>query len=202
MQTVFELLRKASSRLPDASAIVDVESGNEWSYRALVAKVEAVAAGLAVLGWRPGDRVAVVSPNSVETCIAILGLHRAGVVPALMNPRLKSGDIAALIRGGEMVGCIVAADLPITKHLLAELGPNVFAISIGGTLEGVPSHQGRPRNSLIWLVPSASRLRCNRRQTVRPSFSTRPAQQGSRKASSYRSEQPSRVCCLWPPKPD
>jgi 2-furoate---CoA ligase len=48
------------------------------------------------------------------------------------------GDIATLVRGGEMVGCIVAADLPITKPLLAGIGPNVRAISIGGALEGVP----------------------------------------------------------------
>jgi 2-furoate---CoA ligase len=136
MQTVFELLRKAASRLPNAPAIADVKSGDRWTYRALVTRVERIAGGLASLGWRTGDRVAVVSLNTVEACIAILALHRAGIVPALMNPRLKSGEIAALVRDGGMVGCVLAASLPMAKSLLAEIGPNTPTLTIEGTLDG------------------------------------------------------------------
>jgi 2-furoate---CoA ligase len=135
MQTVFELLRKAASRFPDAPAIVDVQCGDELSYRALVTRVEAAAAGFVELGWRSGDRVAVVSPNTVEACIAVLALHRAGIVAALMNPRLKPGEIAALIRDGRMVGCVVAATSPIAEPLRADLGANVLAIGLDGTLD-------------------------------------------------------------------
>jgi 2-furoate---CoA ligase len=138
MQTVFEMLRKASSRSPDTPAIVDVVSGCEWSYRALLKRVETTAADLGALGWRPGDRVAVVSPNTVEACIAILALHRAGMVPALINPRLKSGEIAALVRGGGMAGCVAAANLSVAKSLVADIGPNARTIGIEGTLDGAP----------------------------------------------------------------
>jgi 2-furoate---CoA ligase len=134
MQTVFELLRKAASRYPDAPAIVDVESGDELSYRALVIRVEATAAGFLALGWRAGDRLAVVSPNTVEACIAILGVHRAGMVPALMDPRLKPAEIAALIREGGMVGCMLTATSPMAEPLLAALGADIIAISLDGRL--------------------------------------------------------------------
>jgi 2-furoate---CoA ligase len=135
MQTVFELLRKANSRLPDAPAIVDIASGREWNYRALVERVETTAAGLLTLGWCPGNRVAVVSPNTIDACIAILALHRAGMVPALINPRLKSGEIAALFRAGGMVGCIVAANLPVAKSLVRDW-PDACTITVDGALDG------------------------------------------------------------------
>nr|ABI15621.1 4-chlorobenzoyl-CoA ligase [consortium cosmid clone pGZ1] len=120
MQTVFDMVRRASARAPDAIAIVDPRRQIEISYSQLLRQVERVAAGLVERGVHPGSRVAVALPNSVEACILLLALHRAGAVPALMNPRLKPQEIRDLIEFGEMHGavlCPALADAPPMREI-------------------------------------------------------------------------------------
>lgn len=58
------------------------------TYRALMAEIDAVAAGLAARGIGQGTRVATVLPSTFDHCIALLALGRLGAVPARINFRL------------------------------------------------------------------------------------------------------------------
>lgn len=108
MQTVNELLRRAATRAPDHCALADPARGLRLTHAELQTRVEAVAARLHADGLRPQQRVAVIAPNSADVVIAILALHRLGAVPALLNPRLKSAELAELIKRGEMAAAVIA----------------------------------------------------------------------------------------------
>jgi malonyl-CoA/methylmalonyl-CoA synthetase len=56
-----------------------------------------MAAGLAVRGVRPGDRVAVGLPNSPELVIAVLAVLRSGAVLVPVNPACSADELAHLI---------------------------------------------------------------------------------------------------------
>lgn len=110
MQTVHEMLRRAAARSPGAPALIDPRRGLRISYGDLLSRIERTAAGLRGAGVAGGDRVAVVPSNSVEAIVAILSLHRAGAVPALLNPRLKPAELVELATIGEMAAAVVPVD--------------------------------------------------------------------------------------------
>lgn len=132
MQSVFEMVRRAATRTPDGIAIVDPGRQLEIRYGELVALVERIAQGLAFRGVSAGDRVAVATGNSLEACITILALHRAGAVPAIMNPRLKPSEIARLIKNGEMKGGVFPESVGNDKEIRNALGTSMPVILIDG----------------------------------------------------------------------
>lgn len=135
MQTAFELLRAAAARSPRATAIVECESGRSLTFGALLQRVEAAAAGFISLGWTGGSRVAVVAQNTIETGIAVLALHRAGMVPALISPRLKAEEITELIRTAGMIGCVLGA-VSAAERLLQGRGGDIIYVALDGGLAG------------------------------------------------------------------
>ncbi|KOV69404.1 (2,3-dihydroxybenzoyl)adenylate synthase [Streptomyces sp. MMG1121] len=60
-----------------------VHDGRRLTYRELNRRVDRVAAGLALRGVRPGDRVIVQLPNVAEFVITVYALMRAGALPML-----------------------------------------------------------------------------------------------------------------------
>ena len=84
MKTVYDLVHNAAMRTPDHKAIVDTTTGNGLTYAKLLAEIDAIAAGLRVLGIGPGDMVATILPNLMEHVVILLGLTRLGAVPVLI----------------------------------------------------------------------------------------------------------------------
>src|SRR6185503_5141026 len=60
--------------------------GKTISYQECHALVERFACGLAALGIRKGDRVALCLPNSPQAVIAYFGILRAGGIVVACNP--------------------------------------------------------------------------------------------------------------------
>lgn len=88
-------IRAAMQRAPDKVAYRHRD--RERSYRELVARAEAVAAGLlAGLGLEPGQHGAIIGKNSIEYMEIVLGASRAGVALATVNPRLSVPEINAI----------------------------------------------------------------------------------------------------------
>ena len=76
----------------DATALIAPESDRRWSYGALRAQVAALAARLAALGIRHGDRVAIVLPNGPEIVAAFLAVVYGGAVAAPLNPAYTADE--------------------------------------------------------------------------------------------------------------
>ncbi len=96
------LLKATCARRPDAEAIADGDV--RMTFRELDALSNACARALLAEGVRPGDRVALLLPNSAAFEIAVFGASKAGAVFTPMNPscgeeeaRHQLGDSGARI---------------------------------------------------------------------------------------------------------
>ena len=78
-------LRRSADLRPDAPAVR--ADGVELSYGELDGGADRVAATLAELGVRPGDRVGLSLPKSVEAVASIYGILRAGAAYVPIDPR-------------------------------------------------------------------------------------------------------------------
>ncbi len=80
---------------PDGIAVEDGTRG--LSYRDLVARVEAVGAGLQDRFPAPSARIGICAYNTIEHMIAILGAYAAGHAWVALNPRNGKPELDAII---------------------------------------------------------------------------------------------------------
>ena len=76
MHSTYDLVWYAAERTPHHLAIVDDRTDRQLSYSELIAEIEAIAAGLAARGIKPGSRFATVLPNFFEHALFVLAQHR------------------------------------------------------------------------------------------------------------------------------
>ncbi|MGH8517001.1 MAG: FadD3 family acyl-CoA ligase [Panacagrimonas sp.] len=91
-----QLVVQSALRTPDALAVH--ASDGAFSYSALDRLANQIGAWLLARGIRPGDRVAIWSPNRIEWIIAGLAAHSIGAALVPINTRMKgaeAGDILA-----------------------------------------------------------------------------------------------------------
>lgn len=122
MNELAEALRRAAEDGADRVVLVEGERRTRW--RDLWQDATALAATLRTRGLQPGERVALIGPNSsrwVQVWLATL-LADAVVVP--LNPELHAVDLAAQVRHAG--ARFVFADLPpAVERELAEALPGV-----------------------------------------------------------------------------
>ena len=75
-------------------ALVDSATGLVLTYGQLLEQVRRVAAGLAALGIRKGDVVALWSPNSPDFAVAFHAIVRLGAIVTPANPANTSHELA------------------------------------------------------------------------------------------------------------
>src|SRR5215467_13544212 len=81
----------AVERSPDALAIVD--DAGRFTYAEWYREISRVAGGLAGLGLRRGDRLAVVLQNRLEMASLHWACQFAGIVVTPLNWRIKSEEL-------------------------------------------------------------------------------------------------------------
>ncbi|MBL6749870.1 MAG: AMP-binding protein [Nevskia sp.] len=85
-----DLIQRAAHFYGDAVALVD--SHRQMSFRELDAATDRVGHGLLALGLKPGDRVAVLLPQTIESVVAYYALAKAGLVRVPLNARETRAD--------------------------------------------------------------------------------------------------------------
>ena len=95
-ETVPAALQRAARDFGDAEAVVD--GSHRWTFAELQAESRRVARALAAYGVRPGDRVALWSPNSARWIAASFGVYAAGAVLVPVNTRFKGMEAAHVLR--------------------------------------------------------------------------------------------------------
>jgi acyl-CoA synthetase (AMP-forming)/AMP-acid ligase II len=104
--TLGHVLRAAAQRWPDREAVVD--DHERLTYRDLAAAAGAVRRALEARGVGPGDRVAVIGPNSARWVAVAHGVWDAGAVIVPLSTRLRGYEIGqALARVGATCLCTV-----------------------------------------------------------------------------------------------
>jgi fatty-acyl-CoA synthase len=114
--------------VPDAIALRQGDVA--LTYAQLAGRVDALAAGLASMGVRKGDRVAYLGPNDIATFETFFGTGRLGAIFVPLNTRLAATEIAGmladcgarvLVHGREAAALVTQAD-PLACGVSTVLG--------------------------------------------------------------------------------
>ncbi|MCE0444970.1 AMP-binding protein [Streptomyces tricolor] len=97
-------LRAAVAEAPDRACLAYFDA--RLGYREVDELSDSVAAHLAARGLERGDRVAVLLQNSPHFVLAVLGAWKAGATVVPVNPMYKSGEVAHVLRDGEVAALI------------------------------------------------------------------------------------------------
>jgi fatty-acyl-CoA synthase len=79
-------------------ALVDVPSGQRWTYAQLNADADALASGLIAAGIAAGDRVGIWSPNGPEWVLLQYATAKMGAILVNINPAYRSHELAFVLR--------------------------------------------------------------------------------------------------------
>lgn len=86
---------------PQREAVIDATTGRRATFGELEARVRRLGHGLRdVLGLQPGDRVAVLSKNSIEFLEVYFAVGRRGLVAQPLNWRLGVAEMARIVENG------------------------------------------------------------------------------------------------------
>src|SRR5215470_9660511 len=109
-----------------------VVGADRVSYRAFHERSNRLARGLARLGVRRGDRVAVMASNRTEYPIIYFAVLKLGAIVVPVNSRFTAAEVAAIVHHAEAETFFVAAEfaalvddlraaerLPLVRHLIA-----------------------------------------------------------------------------------
>src|SRR6185436_2151421 len=119
-ETLLEMFSRSAQRYSRRPALYFF--GKTISYRECYSLVERFACGLAGLGIRKGDRVALCLPNSPQAVIAYFGILRAGGIVVPCNPTYTEYELSHQLRDAG-ARAIVVLDMMYQKiqHLDLEL---------------------------------------------------------------------------------
>ncbi|MHB9098239.1 MAG: class I adenylate-forming enzyme family protein, partial [Syntrophales bacterium] len=126
-------LRQAAERFPDKVAIISPETGGQsTTYRSLDDHSSALAASLADLGVKPGDRVALWMKNSLEYILSFYGILKAGGIVVPISTHYGERELVHQVNITRAKGLIAHDGLirPL-RHTLTELNALRFLISEG-----------------------------------------------------------------------
>lgn len=105
--TVPDLLCRSAARFPDSTALLFY--GTRLSYRELDKLATRFAYALRSLGVRPGERVAIMLPNSPQALIGHYGALKAGAIVVQTNPLYVAREVETQLVDSESE-TIVALD--------------------------------------------------------------------------------------------
>ena len=93
--TPLDFLARSAWVYRDRIAVVDGE--RRFTYAELGQRVHRQAGALRAMGVQPGDRVAVLAPNTVAALEAHFGVLQAGAVLVMLNTRLQAAELAWIL---------------------------------------------------------------------------------------------------------
>jgi len=134
-----EALEEAARRYPGKIALIAREE--EMTFDAVNVKVTALAAHLQHAGIKPGDRVAILLPNSTAFALSYYATQKMGAVSVVLDARLKGKELTTVLQDAALSLCITHARLmPEIGETLAEFKRLPLWVVNG---EGDPSFEKR-----------------------------------------------------------
>jgi fatty-acyl-CoA synthase len=100
-----QVLERGAAQSPDKIAVVDGKQRK--TYRELNATANALAAGLAGIGLKKGDRVAIYMPNSIELMTAFYALQKLGAIVTWVNPIYRRNEARFVLGNSEARGVFI-----------------------------------------------------------------------------------------------
>ncbi|MGV0874610.1 acyl-CoA synthetase [Mycolicibacterium sp. XJ879] len=132
-----DIPRRSARRHPDKTAIIDGD--RQLSFAEFDHVVDRAAAALHDNGFRPGDRLALLSRNCWQYAVLAFATARAGVVLVPINFMLTADEIAYILGHCNATGFVVEAELTPTAEQAMRSGGAVTT-----TAALIPAGQAAP----------------------------------------------------------
>lgn len=101
MRWELDWLESRAGLTPDAAAIADAGTDQEWSFREVNDRAIAIAAWLGEKGVKKGDRVALLAPNGISYFDLLFACGKIGAIFVPLNWRLSLDELAYIIKDCE-----------------------------------------------------------------------------------------------------
>jgi long-chain acyl-CoA synthetase len=140
LRSIKELVEKACAAHTDRIAYVQM--GTELSYRRLDELTRAFAAWLQHAGFRKGDRIAIMLPNTLQYPIAMFGALRAGLIVVNTNPLYTAPELQHQLADSGATAILVIENFAhVVEKVLAHTNiKRVLVTGAGDFLDFPKSH--------------------------------------------------------------
>lgn len=153
-----------------ADRVAYVSAGASMTYRTLAQKVDAFASYLQSLGVKPGDRVAIMLPNTFQYPVALFGTLMAGAIVVNVNPLYTARELAHQLKDSGAQTIVVFENFARTlQDALPETQvKHIVVTALGDLLADGLNAKGRLINFVLkhvkklvpdYHLPQAIRLR-------------------------------------------
>jgi len=140
--TVIEAFHQIVDRYPDVTAVRTRDGSTELSFRQLRERVDALAGGLARLGVKAGDTVALMFNNQPEFHIADLAVVTLGATPYSIYTTSSPDQIAYVV--GDAASDVAIIDASFADRFLAACK------QVEGLSQIVVGGSDAPEGTLAW----------------------------------------------------
>jgi fatty-acyl-CoA synthase len=112
---------------PDRPALVVRQQNIRWTYSEFREQVDSVAAGLIALGFEPGQRIGIWSPNNAEWVVTQFATAKAGLILVNINPAYRLHELEYALTKVGCTGLILAASFKSSDYLgmIRQLCPEI-----------------------------------------------------------------------------
>ena len=145
---LYVYMERAADQWPGKVAFIDGQ--RRVTYAELLAEARSFATGLAEMGIRKGDRVALFAPNCAEYASIFFGVLMTGAIVTTLNPGYREVEVAHQLNDSSPSILVAHAALEEVIMLASSLVSEIReTISIGGALPGAKTYED--------VIASASR---------------------------------------------
>ena len=114
-------ISKWASIDPEREAIVDIPTGRRLSFGALESRIDQLCHGLTDAGLVKGDRIAILSRNSIEYFEVYYACARAGLIAQPLNWRLAPEEISRILLDGDPAAFLCESEFLSERNAVKDL---------------------------------------------------------------------------------
>ena len=126
-KTIGAALDDATTAWPNKEGVIVRQQDIRWSFETLNNAANEFAAGLIALGFKPGERIGIWSPNNIEWVITQFATAKAGLVLVNVNPAYRIGELEYALNKVECKGLIIAESFKTSDYvaMINKLAPEL-----------------------------------------------------------------------------
>ena len=133
--TIYSRMKATSKEKPENVCYKFSLTKTSIKFGELKQRVDNLAQSLLEMGYKKGDRLAVLLPNNLELNLFILAASSIGVIVVLMNPAYQLVEIDYMLKKTSAKGVVIMDNLKVLQHyeILKKICPEIETAQPCGT---------------------------------------------------------------------
>jgi acyl-CoA synthetase (AMP-forming)/AMP-acid ligase II len=126
--TIYDRLEATASERPNDEAFKFSLTQTSFTYREVQQRIDEIAQNLLKHGFKRGDRLGIMLPNTPEFVLTSLAAASIGVVSVLLNPAYQLVEIEYMLKKTKCRGVVILDNLKTLKHyeILTHICPELI----------------------------------------------------------------------------